>query len=451
MLKRWQQKWQQDKQLSMVIRNSGYLFSSNSISMVLSSLVGLAAALLLGPTDYGALGMITLFASSINRLLSFRMGELVVKYAGGALALDDRQRAAAVVKFAAIAEGITSLVAYIILVALANLAARIIIKDPTVTAYIMIYGLMILGNMLAETGTAVLQVTNHFRSQAVLNLVQNVTTALWIGIAFLTKSGLGSILTGYLMGKLIFGIGTVILMMIHAPSSLGSGWWRTSLKTLPDWRSLASFAFTTNLSGTINMVIRDSEVLWVGFFLTKADAGYYKFALAIMNIILMPISPFINTTFPQISSSVAKFEWHRLKTLLQRTTLIAAAWTAACALGLLLVGRPLLNWLKGGAYLPAYPVIMILLIGFGIANIFFWNRPLLLSLGKPGYPLKVTAITGMVKTILMFVLVKPYGILAQAGLMSFYFTISVGLIVWKGLREIMTQEHAHPNLEESVP
>ncbi|HQN04788.1 MAG TPA: oligosaccharide flippase family protein [Anaerolineaceae bacterium] len=449
MLKQWRQKWQQDKQLGMVIRNSGYLFSSNSISMVLASLVGLAAALLLGPVDYGVLGMITLFASSINRLLSFRMGELVVKYAGGALALDDKPRAAAIIKFAAIAESITSLLAYAILVGLADLAARFIVKDPSVTVYILVYGLMIIGNMLAETGTAVLQITNHFRSQAILNLFQNVTTAVWIGIAFLTKSGLGSILAGYLIGKLIFGIGTVVLMLAHAPVALGKGWWRTSLKGLSDWRSLSQFAFTTNLSGTINMVIRDSEVLWVGFFLTKADAGYYKFALAIMNIILMPISPFINTTFPQISSSVAKFEWQRLKTLLQRTTLIAAAWTAACAVGLLLVGKPILGWLNDGAYLPAYSAILVLLIGFGMANIFFWNRPLLLSLGKPGFPLKITAIIGAIKTGLMFVLVRPFGILAQAGLLSFYFVTSVGLIVWKGLREITAQQRANPDPEDA--
>ncbi len=435
--------------MGMVIRNSGYLFSSNSISMVLASLVGLAAALLLGPVDYGVLGMITLFASSINRLLSFRMGELVVKYAGGALALDDKPRAAAIIKFAAIAESITSLLAYAILVGLADLAARFIVKDPSVTVYILVYGLMIIGNMLAETGTAVLQITNHFRSQAILNLFQNVTTAVWIGIAFLTKSGLGSILAGYLIGKLIFGIGTVVLMLAHAPVALGKGWWRTSLKGLSDWRSLAQFAFTTNLSGTINMVIRDSEVLWVGFFLTKADAGYYKFALAIMNIILMPISPFINTTFPQISSSVAKFEWQRLKTLLQRTTLIAAAWTAACAVGLLLVGKPILGWLNDGAYLPAYSAILVLLIGFGMANIFFWNRPLLLSLGKPGFPLKITAIIGAIKTGLMFVLVRPFGILAQAGLLSFYFVTSVGLIVWKGLREITAQQRANPDPEDA--
>ncbi len=230
MIKQLWHNWQQDRLLGNVIRNSGYLFSSNSISMVLSSLVGLAAALLLGPADYGALGMITLFVSSINRLLSFRMGELVVRYAGQALAMDDKPRAAAVIKVAGISEGITSLTAYGVLAVLAVWAARVIIKDPAVTTYILFYGLVILGNMFGETGTAVLQITNHFRSQAVLNLIQNITIAVWVGIAFLTRSGLGAILTGYLMGKLVFGIGTVILMFFYAPKALGNNWLRTSLK-----------------------------------------------------------------------------------------------------------------------------------------------------------------------------------------------------------------------------
>jgi hypothetical protein len=38
------------------------------------------------------------------------------------------------------------------------------------------------------------------------------------------------------------------------------------------------------------MVIRDSEVLWVGYFLSAAQAGYYKFALAIMNMVVLPVS-----------------------------------------------------------------------------------------------------------------------------------------------------------------
>ena len=72
--------------------------------MVLTSVQGILAAVLLGPSDYGALGILILFATSVNRLLSFRMGEVVIRYAGRALERGERAQAAAVVKAAGLSE-----------------------------------------------------------------------------------------------------------------------------------------------------------------------------------------------------------------------------------------------------------------------------------------------------------------------------------------------------------
>ena len=222
---------------------------------------------------------------------------------------------------------------------------------------------------------------------------------------------------------------------------LGKNWGLVPLKLLNNRREMVRFAISTNLSGTINMVIRDSEVLWAGFFLTKMETGYYKFALAVMNFILMPITPFINTTFPEITRAVAKMDWMRLRLLLRRTTLISATWTIGCAAVFLFFGRWGLGFLKNGAYQPSYTLILTLLVGFGIANIFFWSRPLLLAFEKPNYPLKVNFIAGAIKTILMFILVPLVGVPAQAGLLSGYFLFSIGLTVRKGLGLIHHAEH----------
>jgi O-antigen/teichoic acid export membrane protein len=99
-----------------------------------------------------------------------------------------------------------------------------------------------------------------------------------------------------------------------------------------------------------------------------------------------------------------------------------------------------LSYLKQGAYLPSYPAILILLVGYGIANTFFWNRPLLLAFGLSTYPLQVNALAGLVKTVLMFVLVPTYGFLAQAALLSAYLAVTVGTLVQRGLREMRTSE-----------
>lgn len=432
-LRSWWSLWKQDRLLQKVIRNTGYLFSGNTASMVLTTIMGFMVAILLGPSQYGALGIIVMYASSINRLLSFRMGELVIKYAGHHLAHGEKSQAGSIIKTAVLFEASVSLLAYLFLLVSAPLAAQIFLKDPTQAPLIRLYGLMLLANLVTESATAVLQLNNDFRLQAVLNLAQSLLSFIWAGIVYLNGGGLAAVLNAYLAGKVLMGLGTAAAAYIRFPNLTGTGWLKTALHVPENWREMVRFAVSTNLSSTINLLIRDSEVLWVGLFLSKVEAGYYKFALAVMNIILMPVAPLIHTTFPEINRSTSQKNWKPLKSMLGRTTVIAAVWTVGCAAGLLVAGKWLLGLISAGAYLPSLPAIAILLVGYGLANILFWNRPLLLAFGLPGFPLKVSAIIGALKTGLMFVLVRPFGFLAQAGLMSAYLALTVLINVFKGL------------------
>ena len=97
MIKTLRAMWQ-DKLLRGIVKNSSYLFSSNSVAIVLSMLQGIFAARLLGVTNFGILaGVILPVASDIHRLVSFRMSEPVVKYLNQFLAEGRKDRAAAVV------------------------------------------------------------------------------------------------------------------------------------------------------------------------------------------------------------------------------------------------------------------------------------------------------------------------------------------------------------------
>jgi O-antigen/teichoic acid export membrane protein len=180
----------------------------------------------------------------------------------------------------------------------------------------------------------------------------------------------------------------------------------------------------------------------VGFFTTKLQAGYYKFALAMMNVVLMPVTAMLSSAAPEVNRLVAIRAWGPLRRLLRRTSMMALAWTGVCTLGIATLGYFLLGYLKQGAYLPAFPAILILLAGYGVANVAFWNRPLLLAFGLPLYPMNVTAAVGLVKTVLMFILVGPLGFLAEAALLSGYLAVSVGLIVQRGMKELHQSELA---------
>jgi O-antigen/teichoic acid export membrane protein len=89
---------------------------------------------------------------------------------------------------------------------------------------------------------------------------------------------------------------------------------------------------------------------------------------------------------------------------------------------------------------PAYLCLVILLIGYAFANVLNWNRPLLLALGQPEYPLMVAAIVGAVEVALIFTLVPRGGYLTAAAIFSGYLAVSITWMVLRGLTIIKHKE-----------
>lgn len=439
--------WKQDHQLGRVVRNSGYLFASNVISAILSILT----ANLLGVEKFGQLGIITSFVSNVNRLLSFRMGDLVVRYMGEYMARGEKDKAAAIVKVAGLAEGSTSIVAYVVMVLLAPLAARYIARDPATTPYFLLFGISILGMLMTETATGVLQVGNHYRSQSIINLAQSLLTSAIFVAAVLFNGGIWMVLWAYLAGKLVLGIAPMVLAWIRLDQELGRGWWRAPLNILPPFKELMRFGLSTNFNGTVNMLARDSELLWLGWLSgSPAAVGYYKTAQAIVNLIIMPINPFIATTYPEIAKTCARKQWADLRRLLKRVTVIAGGWTVAVTLVLAFAGKTLLftPWIPWRGhfaavyqpeFLPSMPVLFILLAGYGIANTVYWSRSLLLAFDQADYPFKVAFWAMIAKVLLTILLVPRFGYICEAILLSAYLTVTVGLQIVRGVKLLNQQ------------
>ena len=79
-----------DPLLGRVLRSSAHLFTSNTISLGLSVVMGALAIRLLGADGLGLITVVMGFASTVNSILSFRMSELVVRYGGEYLEKDEK-------------------------------------------------------------------------------------------------------------------------------------------------------------------------------------------------------------------------------------------------------------------------------------------------------------------------------------------------------------------------
>ena len=214
-----------------------------------------------------------------------------------------------------------------------------------------------------------------------------------IAAAFYLQQGLEVVLGAYLLGKVILGLGMFFTAQLQLRRAIQRWWWTASVRSLPGLMDMVKFAVSSNLSATAILVFRESEILWVGFFLSSEAAGYYKAAYAIISLLSVPANPLILTVYPEINRLIVQKAWPRLRDFLRKVTGISFGINSLLAIGLVVFGRWVL-WIYGEQYVVAYPALMALLVGFVFNYTLFWNRPLLLSFGLPQYPLKATVVAG---------------------------------------------------------
>ncbi len=439
--------WNEDNLLRRVVKNSSYLFSSNVLSAILSFIQTMLALRIIDISYWGLIGSIQTFASNINRFLSFRMSEVVVKHLAPAqLDTDEKKREAAVlVKAVGLVEAVTSVAAFVVLLLLVPWASRTFARDAGTAPLFAFYGLILLSNLVFETSLGVLQATHRFGHLARANLINSIITSSVIGVTFIlhkwgnltaTPLLLAAILLAYILGKTYVGLSYVITAVRELNKILGAGWWKVPMRTLSGKGSLITFALNTNLNSTVNLFFRDNMLLYAAYFLSLEDAGYFKAALTLIIPITYILDPFIAPTYTEISRTIARVQWDTTLRLLKRLTIIAGGIVLAIWSGWALLGKWLIPLIYQKQALPVYPLLLILIAGYGFASVFQWNRSLFLSFGKPGYPVLISILTGIIELALLASLAPRYGYLAMGAIFSGYFIISIGIISLRGIWEI---------------
>jgi O-antigen/teichoic acid export membrane protein len=374
---------------------------------------------------------------------------LVIKYVGHYNETGDHQRAAAVYKAAALAEMFASILAFMLVVLLAPFASRYLAKDPNLSALFILYGLIILANLIAESSTGILQLYDRYKRIAVFNLAQSLSTLALIMVAYVMDGGIVLIVLAYLVGKTVGALAISVTALLEARTQWGAGWWRAPISLLrPQTRELTHFAVSTNISASLSLVNKDSELLWVSLFRGSVEVGYYKTALAITNLVQMPISPLPQATYPILSREVNLQNWRNVRQVLRQGSWLAGSFTLIATVFLAIFGRQVILLLyQDPGFLPAYPAMLILLVGFVVANTFYWNRISLLSLGLPEFPTKLNLVLAIAKVIGILLLVPKYGYIASAALFAGSYVIGTSICAWKTYRVINERMLAFSVLE----
>jgi len=420
-----------DDILRRIVANTGYLFSAQGFVAVLSIVRGILEARLLGAGGLGLLAVINTFSSSLNKLTSFRIGESVVRFVRKYEEQNQPEKSKAIFKSAIMFEALGAVAAFILIYFLAPIGVEYLAKEylgePKVVSWFILFGLYVIGNFMYDSSKGLLQVFDHFKEIAIINAVQSILTFILVVTVYFIGGGFEAILIVRIINKLVGAVGMTSIGIIKAGQHWGTGWWKTPISNLKeDRKDLFRFVFSTNLSATISLIAKDSESLWISGFLSTTAAGYYDLARRLIGYMQMPVDHLASTTYPELSREIANEKWSSVKNILNRGSTLGIFYMTPFILAAVFFGKPIIS-LYGEEFLPAYPAWLILLAGYFVVNVFFWNRVGLLALNRPVYPMIVNFFGMVIKVTGTIILVPQYGFLVFASLLSGYYIFTVSL------------------------
>jgi len=163
------------------------------------------------------------------------------------------------------------------------------------------------------------------------------------------------------------------------------------------WR----FAIHVNLTSSLTAAWGPIARLVVGGLIGPAAAGIYRIAASLADSAQKPADLLGKAYYPEVvrMDLKSKKPWK----LMVRGTVLATAAGAVGLLVLLVAGRPLIDALFGSEFLPAYPVLLLLMAVPLLAMISFPLVPMLYALDRPAAPLNAR----LAATVLYFAIVAP--------------------------------------------
>lgn len=375
--------WLQDQHFRSLLKNTSYLGMSKAAAAV-GALAALAfAGRGLGLTQFGFLVLIASYVQAASGLSKFQSWQLIIRYGSPALVrgdTDEFQRAAGFGLGLDLASGLIGTVLAIAL--LPFLGGWFGIPEDHLPLA-MLYCALI-PTMAAATPTGVLRALDRFdllswqgtatpNARAVLTIIawmQEASLAAYVAIWIVTQLA-GDLFLWFLgirelkRRELLHGIRPAL-----RPRNLSGAW---------------KFALSVNFMSSLNTAMGPIARLIVGGLLGPASAALFRVASGLADSAGKPADLLAKAFYPEVArmDPASKKPWK----LMVRGMLLSLLIGLAAILVILVIGRPLLGGLFGEEFLPAYPVLMVLLLGTLLGLVSFPLPSMLYTLDRPYDPL----------------------------------------------------------------
>ncbi|MBQ6503319.1 MAG: lipopolysaccharide biosynthesis protein [Flexilinea sp.] len=364
-----------------IISNLFWRFAERTGAQLVSFVVSVVLARLLGPNDYGTIALITVFITILQVFVDSGLGNALIQ-----------KKDADTVDFSTVfyANILFCALLYIILFISAPFIASFY-REPSMALYIRVLGITLLISGIKNVQQAYVSKKLIFRKFFFSTLGGTIIAGI-VGIIMAFRGlGIWALIAQQIVNVTI---DTCILWITVE-------WRPDRVFDLQRLRALFNYGWKLLVSSLINTVYKDIRQLIIGKIYTPASLAYYNQGEKIPNLITTNINKSIDSVLFPVMSTVQDENEH-LKKMTRKSIMVSVYVMAPMMIGLVAVSNILIPLLLTEKWLPAVPFMRIFCITYLFYPIHTANLNAILAMGRSDYFLKLEIMKVFVSLTALF-------------------------------------------------
>lgn len=275
----------------------------------------------------------------------------------------------------------------------------------------------------ALIGGALLGLLNGFREMKKYSIAIIIQSALMlITSVILIYFGFG--VNGVIVGIVLSSVGSCLYLIW-----VTSNFFKIALKGyVLTTKKLLRFGVQIFIANSINLINYQADIIFIGYFLTATDVGYYSVAIGLSKFFWIIPQTIQTITYPATSEYWANNNQSALQIMIDKSMKYSTCILLPIGLMVWLFAEEIIILIFGDSFIYAVLSLQILLIGTVINGVL--ERSIggtLAGIGKAYLVPKIAACSATINIILNFILIPVFGISGAA--IATAFSISITSII----------------------
>lgn len=372
-----------DNESKTLFKNSSWVFSANLVGSILGFLRSVLVARLLGVDLLGTYTVSIAFVLTTQEFMRLNVSMGLIRYGARYLQEKSHEKLIAVVKYSLLLSILSALASILLLLLLTMLFYDTFILKEGLGIYIILFAIANSLSFVDAISKAILKLFYKFKTNSMIQMIMDIIEFTLVALTLYYFRG---DLTKFMLAVIITRMVNSIVCNLAAWNELQpeiAPWWRKGHIPLirSDRKEFLQFIFGNSLSSSIKVLMNQGDVILLGQLSGVRAVGLYANAKKLAYSVLTVTDPLVNAIFPQFSVLVARKEYHKVKTMLRKLSMVTLGPAVVFMIGTYFFREEIITALYGAEYAKAGMPFFYLMITGIQASIFFWALPLIQSLG----------------------------------------------------------------------